>query len=186
MQLKVNQQAPDFTITDLSGQIIQIKKTQDQKIFLAFHRNAGCPVCNLRFHELNRNASLFSASNIKVILVYESTKDKMLEYLGNEKYPFHFVADPENRLYNLYSIERSLGKVMKSMWNGIMSKAMAGKKLFTRPIKQDGHTDTIPAEFLINTDGSLSIAHYGNFIGDHISINEIVGTAQAKNKLSMV
>jgi peroxiredoxin Q/BCP len=173
MQLKINQQAPDFTITDVFGGTIQLKKLRDHKVYLLFHRNAGCPVCNLHVHELIRNADHFAAHNIKVILVYESTAGKMLEYLSDRKYPFHFVADPENELYKLYSIERSMLKVLKSLFNGLMGKAMAGKKMFKKSIKQDGHTDTIPAEFLIDGDGNLSKVHYGRFIGDHLAVSDI-------------
>jgi peroxiredoxin Q/BCP len=173
MQLKINQHAPDFAITDVFGTSIQLKQLRGQNIYLAFERNVGCPVCNLHFHNLVKKASYFKMNNVKIILVYESTKAKMLEYLNGETYPFHFVADPENKLYNMYGVERSYLKMLKGIFNGLMRKALAGKKLFKKPITQDGHTDTIPSEFLIDEQGIIKTARYGRFVGDHMEIDGI-------------
>jgi thioredoxin-dependent peroxiredoxin len=173
MRLTTNHHAPDFSITDVFGTSIQLKQLRGQKIYLAFERNAGCPVCNLHVHELIKKASFFKMNNIKIILVYESTKTKMIEYLNEDSYPFHFVADPENKLYNIYGVERSYLKVLKSLFNGLIGKVMRGKKLFKKPMSQDGHTDRIPSEFLIDEQGIIKTARYGRFVGDHMEIDAI-------------
>lgn len=170
MSLSVLQQAPDFTTTDVYGQSLQLKKLQGKKVYLAFERNAGCPVCNLRMHTLLKNADYFAANKIEVWVVYESSIEKMNEYLGSNTYPFHFIADPQNKLYQLYFVEQSMGKLMRSLFNGLLSKAMEGKKRFKKAISQDGHTTTIPSEFLIDEKGKLSIVHYGRFVGDHLPL----------------
>ncbi|HPH45524.1 MAG TPA: peroxiredoxin-like family protein [Chryseolinea sp.] len=173
MKLTINQQAPDFSTTDVAGTSIQLKKFKGQKVYLAFERNAGCPVCNLRTHELLKQANSFSKKNIAVLMVYESTPEKMKEYLGDEKYPFHFIPDPTNSLYRKYYVEQSMGKLMKSLFNGLLPKVMQGKKLFKKSISQDGHTTTIPSEFMIDENGNLSKVHYGKFVGDHLPIQEL-------------
>ncbi len=97
----------------------------------------------------------------------------MKEYLGNEEYPFHFIAEPDNVLYKKYYIEQSASKLMKSMFNGLITKVTQGKKLFKANISQDGHTTTIPSEFIIDENGNLSKVHYGRCIGDHLPIQEL-------------
>jgi len=174
MKLTINQQAPDFSTTDVSGNAIHLKKFNGQKVYVAFERNAGCPVCNLHTHQLLKQAESFSRKNMAVLMIYESTPEKMKEYLGDEQYPFHFIADPQNELYKKYYVEQSLGKMMKSMFHGIMTKAMQGKKLFKSNISQDGHTTTIPSEFIIDENGKLSKVHYGRFVGDHLPIQELI------------
>jgi peroxiredoxin len=173
MQLAIDQPAPDFATTDVFGNVIHLKKLSGQKVYLAFERNAGCPVCNLHVHELLKRADFFKNQNIKVVLVYESTVMKMREYLSGENHPFHFVADPQNKLYKLYGIEQSYGKLFKSLFNGLMKKVMAGNKLFKKTMAQDGHLNTIPSEFLIDEKGLLQIAYYGKFVGDVLPINSI-------------
>ncbi len=174
MSLSVHQSAPDFNTIDVYGEVIQLKKLQGKKVYLAFERNAGCPVCNLRMHTLLKNADYFSRNNIEVLMVYESSLEKMKDYLGANNYPFHFIADPDNRLYKLYFVEQSAGKFLRSLVNGLMAKAIEGKKLFKNPISQDGHTTTIPSEFIIDESGKLTTVHYGNFVGDHLPLEVLM------------
>lgn len=173
MKLKINQPAPDFTVTDTSGIEVSLRKLKGNKIYLIFERNVGCPVCNLHFHELTKRANYFAERGIKVILIYESVREKLTEYLNGSNYPFYFVPDPHNELYAKYCVDRSFVKVMKGLTRGLLSKAMAGSKLFKKPMKQDGHIATIPAEFLIDEQGNLSVVHYGNFLGDHLPLTTI-------------
>jgi thioredoxin-dependent peroxiredoxin len=168
MKLSINQQAPEFSTVDVYGNSIDLKKLRGKKVFLAFERNAGCPVCNLRTHELLKQAEYFTATNTAVIMIYESSVAKMKEYLGENTYPFNFVADPGNVLYKKYGIEQSTLKFMKGMFHGLMSKVNQGTKLFKKTIKQDGHLTRIPAEFMVDERGNLKLAHYGRFIGDHL------------------
>jgi len=173
MKLQVNQQTPGFTTTDVWNSPVSLQSLKGTRLYLAFMRNAGCPVCNLRTHELLQHAADFERRNIKMLLVYESSGSQMKEYLAQENYPFTFIADPENRLYLLYGIERSMGKIFKGMFNGLMGKASRGKKLHKTKMKQDGHATTIPSEFLIDETGKLVITHYGSYAGDHIPLADI-------------
>jgi thioredoxin-dependent peroxiredoxin len=174
MKLTENQSAPLFTTHDVHGNEINLAHLRGKKTYLSFERNAGCPVCNLRTNQLLKQAEHFRAKHIIVIMVYESTVAKMREYLDGDRYPFHFIADPENTLYNMFGVERSLLKVMRSMFNGLMAKIGEGTKLFAKPMKQDGHMDRIPAEFLINEEGKIVVAHYGRFVGDHLATNFVL------------
>ena len=170
MKLSVHQPSPLFKTKDVYGSEIDLKKLRGKKVYLAFERNAGCPVCNLRTHELLKQSEFFKSNNTTVVMVYESSIEKMKEYLGNNAYPFHFVADPQNNLYAQYGVETSVLKFFSSMFNGLMSKVKQGTKLFKKPIKQDGHLTRIPSEFIIDENGDLSLVHYGAFIGDHLPL----------------
>jgi thioredoxin-dependent peroxiredoxin len=172
--LSTHQQAPLFIVKDVFENIVRLEDLRGKKVYVAFERNAGCPVCNLRVHTLMKHADSFAQNNIVVLLVYESTEAKMQEYLDGKSYPFHFIADPDNKLYKTYGVGQSFAKLIKSLFNGLVSKAIEGKKLFSKSIAQDGHTATIPAEFMIDELGDLSIVHYGRFIGDHLPIPTIL------------
>jgi thioredoxin-dependent peroxiredoxin len=169
MKLLASQPAPEFQIRDVFGESINLRNLRGKKVYLAFERNAGCPVCNLRINQLLKHSDLLRGDAV-VLLVYESSNEKMLEYLEREAYPFHFIADPGNELYKLYAVEKSWLKLMSSLLNGIISKVNAGKKLFNKSIVQDGHANTIPAEFIISEEGKISLVHYGKFVGDHLTI----------------
>jgi hypothetical protein len=137
-------------------------------------RFAACPVCNFRVHELMKAKDKLKKQNTQIVLVYESESQNLLEYVSGESYPFTFIADPENKLYDLYSVERSFGKLMLSLFKGMIHKAKTGKGLFRKNIQLDGSVTRIGAEFLINRNRKIIIAHYGKFLGDNLPIKEIL------------
>lgn len=173
MKLEITQPAPAFNVADVYGAVINLKTLRGSTIYLSFERSAGCPVCNLRMHQLLGHSDFFIRHNIKMLMVYESSPEKMRDYLGDHAYPFHFIADPQTRLYRSYGVEASWLKAMKGLFYGLLPKVMQGKKLFKKPMKQDGHLSRIPAEFIIDEGGNITLAHYGRFVGDHLEINEL-------------
>lgn len=173
MKLSIQQTSPLFKTKDVYGHEIDLKKLRGKKVYFAFERNAGCPVCNLHTHELLKQSEFFKATNTVVILIYESPIEKMLEYLGDNTYPFHFIADPLNNLYDQYGVEKSMVKVLRSLFHGLLDKVKQGTRLFKKPMKQDGHMTRIPSEFIVDENGILSLVHYGAFVGDHLSIENL-------------
>lgn len=176
MKINVNDTAPDFISKDVNGNTVNLSAFKGKKVLLTFYRNVGCPVCNLRFHELSQHDSFFKANNVILIAVYESNSENMLTYLADEEVYPHMIPDSSLQLYTLYDLERSTGKVLKSMFKGAMGKMKKGKKLFKTEIKQDGNANRIGAEFLIDENGIVSIAHYGSYIGDDLPIEQIITT----------
>jgi peroxiredoxin Q/BCP len=172
MKLKITQPAPIFKTTDVFGKAVDLAAYRGKKIFLEFLRNAGCAVCNLRTHQLMAQAKSLSSKNIQVLLVFESTSERMREYLTDKNYTVTFIADPQNKLYQAYKVERSFAKVMRSLANGFVTKARQGFALYEKRFSQDGHLATIPAGFVIDEDGNLEHVHYGKFVGDHFNIAE--------------
>lgn len=173
MKIKVQQNAPIFTTNDVNGNIVNLSDYKGKKILLVFNRNVGCPVCNLHYHELMENKEYFKEKGLVIISVYESTTENMKAYLEGETTYSTMIPNPDLSLYKLYAVERSMRKVMKGMFNGAMGKMKKGKQLFSKKIKQDGTTDRIGAEFLIDENGVVKIAHYGNYVGDHLPVEKI-------------
>ena len=56
--------APSFSIKDVYGKTVSLDSLKGKKILISFHRYAGCPVCNVRFHNLEMEADYFKANNI--------------------------------------------------------------------------------------------------------------------------
>jgi len=172
MRLTKNQKAPAFQVEDVYGKSIEFP-VPEKKVLLSFMRFAGCPVCNLRVHELLKNSAKLEADHISVILIYESPKASMLEYLKEESFPFSFVSDKENKLYDIYEIESSFFKVMKGLFHGLLSKAMEGKKLYKKDPGMDGSALRMGADFLIDGKGRIIEAYYSQYLGDHLPIEKL-------------
>ncbi|WP_018344616.1 peroxiredoxin-like family protein [Cytophaga aurantiaca] len=174
MALQLQQTAPDFNITDVFNKNISLHSYKGKKVYLLFMRFAGCPVCNLRVHSLLKQANAFKEKNIEVVLVYESSIENMRTYLDDTAYPYTFVADPQNILYDRYGVEKSWWKFLSSMFKGLIAKALAGEKLFKNKPKADGKVNRMEAEFLIDEGGKIILAHYASFLGDNIPIEKIL------------
>lgn len=173
MKIRQAQPAPAFTIADVNGKTISLADYKGKKVLLTFYRNVGCPICNLRFHEIQEQAGYFKSKNLVVLAVYESPADNMKKYLDGEQ-PFAvMLPDPEQNLYQAYDIEKSTGKALKTIFHGAIGKAKKGKQLFKSDMKQDGSGNTIGADFLIDENGVVNTAYYGKFIGDNLPIETI-------------
>ncbi len=189
MKLTANQTAPAFRTQDVFGANIDLSSIlrnsqNSQKILLTFFRSAGCPVCNFHVSQLMGYAPRWQEQGLTMIAVYESTKDNLLGYVqdsaGRRRFPFTIIADPERRLYELYKVESSFGKMMggfmKSTVIGMAKNGSDFRQSATKP-KQDGSMTRIGADFLINERGVIHTAHYGSHIGDHLSIEVITSFA---------
>lgn len=176
MPLQTKQHAPDFNTKDVFNNDISLHIFKGKKVYLAFMRVACCPVCNLRVHQLLKAADSFKSKNIEVVLVYESSIANMRMYLEGTSYPFSFIADPENSLYNAYQVEKSWYKLFSSMFRGLIGKATAGDKLFKHKPKMDGNVNRLEAEFLIDENGKFAIAHYASFVGDDVKIEHLLNS----------
>jgi thioredoxin-dependent peroxiredoxin len=179
MKVINNQQAPDFQVLDVYENPISISQFKGKKILLTFFRNAGCPVCNLRFHALQKESNYFKSKNLVFIGIYESQKENMLKYVNMmfpnkaDVYPI-MVANPQRDLYELYNIERSVGKLLSSIvFHGGISNVNAGKKLYNEKIEDDSPLTLIPSDFLIDETGKVVMAHYGKYSGQFIPITDI-------------
>lgn len=172
-KLMVNSVAPEFGIADVYGKLQKLSDYKGKKVLLSFHRNVGCPVCNLRFHEIESEASLFKSSNLVLISVYESSTDNIIKYLDGVNPYTIMIPDPSENLYKLYHVEQSVKKLLKGMLKGAISKAIGGMKLQKHFMAQDGNLNRIGADFLINEEGIIIAAHYGQFLGDHLPLSTI-------------
>jgi thioredoxin-dependent peroxiredoxin len=165
--------APSFSCKDIDGKTVKLQDFTGKKILLSFHRNVGCPICNLRFHELEQESEYFRKQGLIVISIYESSAENMTKYLtGLHPYSL-MIPDPAEKLYNLFSLDKSTGKLIKGIFHGALRKAVLGNKLQNQPVKQDGNLNRIGADFLIDENGIIHTAYYGEHLGDHLPLNRI-------------
>ena len=173
MKIQESQAAPNFTIKDVNGTTVNLSDYKGKKVMLTFYRNVGCPVCNIRFHQLQEQADYFKSKNMVMLAVYESSAELMKTYLEGETFYATMLPNPDQSLYQLYDIDRGVGKMMKGLFHGAMKKMTQGKKMYKHKIKQDGNNDRIGADFLIDENRVVKIAYYGKYLGDHVSIENI-------------
>lgn len=175
MKLTSGQQAPLFSTKDIFGNTIDLAQIQDQKIILSFFRYAECPMCNLQIAKIMQQKEFFFKHNLKLITVFESSTESLKESIA-ERHAFDFtiIADTNRELYQLYGVHPSWVKTMRTLsFTGMQHFKLALKMGFKEVDKIEGRVNQIPADFLINTNKTIQIAHYGDSIIDHYPLEEL-------------
>ncbi len=171
MQLKKGDKSPEFEVLDYKN-IKQTLLDNEQPVLLTFFRHAGCPMCNLRVHELILAQEKLQQYNLKIITVFESPTKSIVKDVGRQNPPFPIIPDPGRVLYKLFGVNIS--------WVGFVKIFFIRPKHVFEAIFKKGFipnfseaTPMMPADFLINKDGIICEAYYGKDIGDHLSLVDL-------------
>ncbi|KRE46338.1 peroxiredoxin family protein [Paenibacillus sp. Soil724D2] len=175
MPLSKGDIAPDFTFTGINGVPLQLSDLRGRKVLLAFFRNAACAMCNLRVRHFIRRYNQWSLLGLEIVAVFESPETSMSQYVGRQDAPFPIIADPQADLYNLYGVEVSEEKVKATMADANTQKfvAEAAAEGFTLTPEEGSNFYRVPAEFLIDDNGIVQDAHYGQLVIDHLPLDVI-------------
>lgn len=175
MKLSSGQKAPDFTVKDIYGNSINLSQIKDQKILLSFFRYAECAMCNLQVSKMMKHKDLFQNKGIKIIAVFESPAESLKKSIADKHgFDFTIIADVNRNLYKLYSVKPSWIKTIRTMSvKGFQHLSQAIKLGFKAGGKVEGTLHQIPADFLIDANKTIQIAHYGNSVIDHFPLEEL-------------
>ena len=170
MRLLSGDAAPNFVARTVDGKAVDLSAYQGRPVWLAFFRYATCPLCNLRVHQVAGAGDRFKRKNLKMIAVFQSRKEKLENFVAKTPSPFAVVTDPKMDLFRIYGVEKSVkglaavGTIASKM-NDVRKE---GLPLLGIP---EGPATRIPADFLIDRQGALSVVHYGNDISDSIEFD---------------
>jgi peroxiredoxin Q/BCP len=180
MKLQTNQTAPDFAIKDVDGNDVKLNDYRGKKVLLTLNRFAGCPICNLNFHEVQKNADYFKSKGMVILSVHESNQKDMQDFIKDETIYGTMIPDAEGKIYSLYGSERSFGSVLNGFFlHGGLGKALSGMKLFKNKVSTQGHKDRVGADFLIDANGKVATAYYGAYVGDRLPVERIMAFANS-------
>jgi len=169
--------APTFEATTLRGDPVQLDALRGRRVWLSFYRYASCPLCCYRVHELIAAwDATFRDLDVLCLAVWQSPREKLQDVLDRYQPPFALISDPQLHLYEAFSVEKGLWKMLgKEVATGLAGAREAGIPL-VRP--WDGPATRRPADFLISPQGTIDVAFYGENVGHHIPFEDVVAWAQ--------
>ncbi len=156
----------------LDGTTVSLSDLAGTPIWLAFFRYAACPLCNFRVHQLlSVWPKSFAQRNFVMVGVFQSPPRKLEGLVKRHEPPFKIVSDPDLELYVQYRIEASMRQAMGKD----VRAALAGARKAGIPIVRpwDGPAHRIPADFLIDGEGTIMDAFYGENIAQHIPFEKV-------------
>lgn len=170
-RLEVGDKTPYFKTLDVMGNLVDMDDYKGKRVLLSFYRFVTCPLCNLRVAQFMKAYPQLK-EDIAVIAVFESSQEYITDYVGPKGLPFPVIADPKAILFKHFGVETSWFKSMLAMLKPFtMMKAMWNVGFRMGP--RDGKANRVPADFLIDTDGTLRVCHYGSNITDHIPMRQV-------------
>lgn len=170
MRLTTGTDCPPLVCPDYRGQQIDLTARRGQPVLLSFYRYAGCPICNLRVHQLIQVYPRLQAAGLALVGVFQSPAAVMARHVGEQHPPFALIADPQMTLYRRFGVEQR--------WRGLFNPAVmvAAVKAMASgfwPGAVNGPLNRVPADLLIDAQGRIAIAHYGQHLDDHLPLTTI-------------
>lgn len=173
MRLKSGQPAVPFTAQTVEGETVSLAQFAGRPVLLMFFRYASCPMCNLRLHDFAQQYAQLQERGLMVVAFFHSSAASIRAHAGGRHYPFPLVADPKFRIYDVYGVETSWPRLLLSVarprfyvdWFRSLRHRFWGGVAWQMA--------TMPADFLIGSDGRIVTAYYGRDVGDHLPIARI-------------
>jgi peroxiredoxin len=169
-RLQPGAEAPEFTAEIWNGDSFRLSAQRGRKLWLAFLRYAGCPLCNLRVCDMIRRSERFAKRGLDIAAVIQSPAASISRYVSKQSPPFPLLADPEGRIYAQYRVEKSFVGLVHP--KNVLELARARRHGF-RQGKIDGPVTRLPADFLIAEDGCLRQCFYSDTAARHIPLSRV-------------
>ncbi len=141
--------APDFSLTDLSGNEVQLTKLMKQGpvvlVMLRGYPGYQCPACTAQVGDFTSRARHFAETKATVVLVYPGKAgglaERAKEFMGKSTLPtgFHLAIDADFAVTNAYHLR----------WD------KAGETAY-------------PATFVIDEEGEVRFAQISRTHGDRV------------------
>jgi thioredoxin-dependent peroxiredoxin len=137
MQLKIGDQAPDFSQKDENGNIVNLSDYKGKKVILYFYPKDNTPGCTVQACNLNDNLPAINAQGYEVIGVSVDDEKSHIKFITKFNLGFKILADTDHQLVEKYGVW-----VEKSMYG----KAYMGTARTTFVIDENGIITNIIAK----------------------------------------
>ena len=150
--LKVGDQAPDFTVTDLEGESVQLSSLLKKgPVVVTWYRGGWCPYCNIALRSLAENAKPIGDSGATILALTPEAADYAEETVAETKLPFEVGIDNGLEVAKSYGIDFSLNEDTADRYNERFG-------LYDRNGEKTGKRLPLPATYVIGQDGKIAYA----------------------------
>lgn len=145
--LKEGDKAPAFSGKDQDGKKVFLSDYKGKKLVLYFYSEAGSPTCTIESCNLRDNYTLLKKKGFEILGVSPDNEIKQKKFAQKYKLPFPLIADPENKITDLYGVHE-MKKLFGREYMGILrttfiiDEKCVIQKIFLKP-KNKAHAEEI-------------------------------------------
>ncbi|WP_343573901.1 peroxiredoxin-like family protein [Mycobacterium sp.] len=177
-QLNSGATIPALRLETINGKAVAIPASPG-RTHLQFRRFAGCPICHLHLRSFADRHRDVADAGINEVVFFHSAAEELRGY--QSLLPFSVIADPEMVHYRAFGVEKGLRSVADPRAWGAAARGYAsafrhrGDPNSAGVGSTDGTTHLgMPADFLIDPDGTVVAVHYGRHADDQWSVDQLL------------
>lgn len=169
-----------FTVRSIQGETLTIPD-RTALIHLQFRRFAGCPICSLHLRQVAARIAEIRDAGIREVVFFHAGEEALRRH-DVHRLPFACIADPDKVRYRAFGIETSWRASFhpNAIWTGLRSVLTTGRI----PLRADHGLGGLPADLLMDGDGTVLAAHQGRHAIDQWGVETLLERAAAFPKPS--
>ncbi len=107
--LKIDDKAPDFTLTDDGGAPFRLSGRAGEKVLLVFYPGDNTPVCTKQLCDYRDGLEAFDNLGVTVVGISHDGAESHRKFRKKHDLPFTLLTDPEYEVAALYDSKGLLG-----------------------------------------------------------------------------
>jgi peroxiredoxin Q/BCP len=101
-RLDTGDRAPDFSLTDDSGNLVKLSDYRGERVVVYFYPAAMTPGCTTEACDFRDNLRAFDEANVRVVGVSPDAPEKLAKFRDKEKLNFPLLSDPDHATMEAY------------------------------------------------------------------------------------
>ncbi|WP_269622156.1 thioredoxin-dependent thiol peroxidase [Prochlorococcus marinus] len=119
MSLQVGEKAPDFSLPDQDGNVVNLSSFKGQRVVVYFYPKDDTPGCTKEACNFRDRWNLFEEHQIKVLGISKDPANKHSKFIDKYQLPFTLLTDlepcPVASSYDSYGLKKFMGKEYMGM-----------------------------------------------------------------------
>jgi peroxiredoxin Q/BCP len=107
--VRVGDEAPDFTLADQTGQMIDLRRFRGKTVVLYFYPRDHTVVCTTEACDFRDNYEVFRQSDAEIIGISSDSASSHQMFADQHGLPFTLLSDPGGLVRARYGVPRLLG-----------------------------------------------------------------------------
>ena len=110
MALQAGDKAPDFSVNNENGEVVNLKDLKGKKVVLYFYPKDMTPGCTTESCNLRDNYKALQKQGYEVFGISTDSEKSHQKFITKEKLPFHLLSDPNKVVHDAYGtwVEKSM------------------------------------------------------------------------------
>ena len=144
-RLSPGDSAPDFTLTDDTGDSVSLKDLRGQKVIVYFYPAAMTPGCTKQACDFTDSLDSLKAAGYEVLGISPDKPEKLAKFRTRDSLTITLLSDADRSVMNAYG-------------------AYGLKKLYGKEVE-----GVIRSTFVVDEDGTIALAQYNVKASGHVA-----------------